>query len=336
MNSQLLNSLNNHLQVSYGPTAAVLRAQPTDVWNYTCGKASRPVLEWRAELVIAASLIQGLFQKRPVLYVDGSFASQVMVQSFRWAHFPFSCVVPRFKDDLNLSSFSEAVLFLESISAAYEVVDLDLATFLSSPETLQWTKKYSTDLPAQLVEMQIWKQLSAQQLPMVFPNGLPKFQKSAEGWKVMEFEKDYGLNQFQKDQTLLGVPSFFKWSPELTMGFFKDPTLRNLMTNVRKETFISNQIYKEIFQNYFPIVGDTNWSGFEKAEMHVKRFFQAAKANFQGALSAYSFSFADYTAGLDFSAEAAAAMRTKANATAAGAKPTPPPPKKNGPVVKFA
>jgi hypothetical protein len=298
MTNDSLSSFKNHIQISYGEGRTAHRQTPEDQCNIGIGSTERPIVEWRAELNLAAVQIQGLFQKSPILYVDGSFASQLMVQGFRWAVGTFTCVVPKFKKDLNLPAFSQTIVFLESIDAPYEVVEIDFEELMTNPETLAWSQKYSTDLPSHLVGMKVWQILAERRLPVIFPMGLPQFRKTADGWKVLEYERDYGLFQFQRDQKCMGVSCFFKWAPETVLSFLTDPTLRKLMTNVRKEASMTEKVLKEIFQNYFQIAGEKDWTGFEKVDFTVKRFHQTAKAAQPAPFTAYAIPFADYSARL--------------------------------------
>lgn len=299
MSKDIKSTLNNHVHVSYNEDQNPFRKSTQDTWNFRTGKSARPVTELRAELLMAAHQIHMTLKKEFQLYMDGSFPSQVMAQAFRWAKIPFSCVIPRFKNNENTPSFGQSVLFCETNFISYDVLEIDIEKTLMSGESFEWAQKYCTDKPWQILAMHLWITANKQGKAMIFPFGIPYFERHQDGWKVLEDEKDFALMRFQADQGFAGVPLFFKWSPEVQCSFLQDPVLRMLTSNLRREPYLTDGVMKEICQNYFQMTGEMNYHGFEKLEMLVKRFHHQLKEKVKGNWTAYSFNFADYCSSLE-------------------------------------
>jgi hypothetical protein len=272
------------------------------VWNLQIGPCQRPTGDWRIELQAAAYQTHTLAGRgsEVLLYVDGSYASQVMVESFYWGQIPFRCLIPRFEKDLNLHALSQAVLMLEERGISYEICNVELGDFLAGEEIKTWAKKYSTDRVDQLVAMHVWKQHQHNSKFVVFPFGLLGISHILDTWKVVECERDYGIYQFQKDQRLTGVPCFFKWNPEVITSFLKDPQVRSIVTNQKSVPGLTDSVLKEILQNYFKILGARNCNGFEKSEFLVKRFHRELEKSGFFKTAAFSIGYADFLVRLQF------------------------------------
>ncbi len=297
-----LQSFQNHLQVFYDQEKFAFRPKAESIWKIQIGSSLRPTGDWRVELEAAAHQIWQLAtqKKEIVLYVDGSYTSQVMASAFYWARVPFRAVIPRFEKDMNLAAIAQAVMLLDEYGASYELQDLDLNKFLSEGEAKEWSKKYSTDRVDQLVAMKVWKLQNVPTKFFVFPFGLVTIAHIVDGWKVLECERDYGTLLFQKDTKYAGSAGFFKWSPEVIASFLQDPRIKAIVTNQLAVPGMTDSVLKDIFQNYFKVFGNKNLNGLEQGEFLVKRFLRDLEKNSYMKTSAFSINFADFLMKIQF------------------------------------
>jgi len=294
MKKPVISTLGNHFQISYGPNFLPFRPDGQANWNVRLDSIARPPTEWRAELLLAAQQIAAEAQAEVCCYLDGSFASQAMLQAFKWSRIPCRAIIPRFLKNFNIHSMSQAVIVAEQAKVPYEIVDIDVEKFFDQPEALAMLQKYSTDRVDQLVAMKIWSFFKEQNRFMVFPFGFPLLENQKDGWKVIETERDYGIFQYQKDVDVPGVSCFFKWSPEVNLSFLQDPILRAVVTNIRPADHFSDVVKKEVLNNYFLIFGDNDWHGFEKCGDMIKKFYVNVRLIPNISFRSLVFTYADY------------------------------------------
>ena len=269
-----MGSHKNHLQSFFDNKLGSKRPQPQSQWTLQIGRSERAAMEWRSELQLAAYQIHQQFPEGVNLYVDGSYASQVMVQAFYWAQIPFKPIVVRFKKDLNIHSFSTAVFFLEQFSREYEVVDFDLEKILTSQAIVQMGAQYGSHRLEQLIAINVWQYMAAHQRSLVLPFGIPEFVNQEDGWKVCEMESDFAVLHFQKQHEVSGVPLFFRWSPEMLVSFLKDPIVKSLVSNQLATKAWSAELLIQVAGNYYKIFGKLDFKGFERLSFEQKKLEQ--------------------------------------------------------------
>lgn len=287
------SSLKNYLV----PNAGV-----TPNWNYKIEPTTRMTSEWRTELQMAAQQISimALANKHDTVYLvcDGSYESQVMIQAFYWIQAKVVVVIPRFTNHDNMQVIASVVVLLEDLGIPYAFCDIDARKFFATDSSTQLAAKVQSTSMSVMISTLVWNTFANQNKYLVFPHGLPKMLRTDKGWHVVESTSDFGLFRVQgfspeAMEKNPGVPMFFRWSPELLQAYMNDWVFRRVMMNDIQALKIDDSVQSQIFTRYFKLVGERNWTGFEKFELEGKRFFKSLNGQVQNYVN--HISFADYS-----------------------------------------
>ncbi len=117
-------------------------SSPDDTWNLEWDRSRREPGSFYQECISTAQLIADRSTEPIKVMFSGWKDSEIVAESFRIANIPFSCVIVRLENDLNIHDTSYAVIYCEQKNIPYEFLDINLTELYRDQDFLQKYEKY--------------------------------------------------------------------------------------------------------------------------------------------------------------------------------------------------
>lgn len=264
------------------------------IYRSTISKISRKLLSPVDEAILQARKISFQTKSVPKLFLSGGIDSEAMAESFLLAKIQFTVVIGRYNNNqdsnssMNDHDISHAFEFCEKHNLSYEVIDLDVFSFLESEKYLEYGKKYGCRSPQLAVHLYMLDQVEGDCFVLGGNPIFPVFEKE-QIEKLTDFENfrtslnpniqittvvglpsqlyDCYLKYFQL-RNLKGTPFFFQSSSELMMSFLNlDTATKQLAANYKIHTYPDKcTFYKEA--GFLCAAKPNKYTGFEKYREH--------------------------------------------------------------------
>jgi hypothetical protein len=243
-------------------------------WDISFGQCEYIPTSFRDECDRAARLISESTDEIPNIMFSGGMESEIVIRSFERQHLPFRVSILRFKKNLNIHDICFAVTYCESRSIPYDIIDLNIETFMEEQvyEYAERTKSCSPQLPP---TMWLADQIDGlpilgsgepyvyKQVPEDYISGESPYESS--DWFFSEKERIQAWYRHFIQQNRPAIPGFFQYTPELMYSFLSHSIIK-LLVNDEYHGKLSavtskNNIYKSWYDDLW---NRTKHTGFEK------------------------------------------------------------------------
>lgn len=272
-----------------------------DEWYVEWDRASRKPNNFLQECILVAQHIGKEATQDIKILLSGGKDSEVIVRSFLKTDVPFSCVIMRFENDLNLFDISYGIEYCEQNGIDYEILDVSFFEYYVNDPTLH--TQYSQFDRTTEYSSWIWA-TNGIEGTLICGNGvlLDFMFKTKPGLKELErfsagnnsFHYDYVYNSnfvddmqepYQETPWFLtfsemdgdcwenynyfhnkeAVTKFFSYTPEIALSQMLDPMVINAMKDPNYKHASLTPLKNDFYQQYFPdIIPRPKYSGNEK------------------------------------------------------------------------
>lgn len=264
-----VSELDNNFSYGYDDLRYNFRTSKDSKFNCYYGKAKYAPTSFREECVKLCRDISSYAQKNrriPYVLLSGGLDSEIVVRSFIEAKVPFKIIINRFKDGLNAHEMEYVYKFLNDKDLNVEFYDLDVVSWLRSPEAMQMAEDsacpYSEMLPTtKLIDLVYFER-----------NGIPilgngDFYSSYinSQWMYVEFEYILAWIRYCSKKNIQSAVNFFQLNPEVVLAMGDDPLIKSTFTQ-NERTIVRSTKY-EVYKKYWPDVEiRTKFNGAEKIQ----------------------------------------------------------------------
>lgn len=270
MKSEVLLTKDNHLQFETG--VAIPRRS----------RVTRPIRDFRDECSQAVREIADTFQDGTLtVLMSGGADSELIADAFRFADIPFEALLIRLNGDLNLYDICWAANYCEENSVPYRIVDFDVHAHFKIHSTPSKHLRRGQLFPSYQMIAKVVKNLNQEgKIIPIIGAGEPEFVWQKGNLLYYEYESDFSVYHFMKDQRIAGVPLFFEWSPELHASFILSKEIRDFVYNGPANYVTSEPIKSLMYWNQLGLRPRPKYNGFEK----VSTYFPTIIPNFTAEL----------------------------------------------------
>jgi hypothetical protein len=256
----------NHFVYSYAGQPWASATHLTDKYSIRFGKVSRVPLDFRSECIIAAREISLVAKKKLTVCLSGGLDSELVALSCFHARIPFSCVIMRFEDDLNIHDIEWAIKFCDAFKIPYQFFDLNFSRFSSSSEFLRIATEARCLAPLVVAQIKLFSDLcKAGEVPISGSSEIIFKRTQALGWGLFHQELIGSMFRFQRQNQLSCQAGFFYWSPELLASFFLDPWLQSeVFNNVDCRFYSTSEVKHQFYSMHFQVADRPKYRGYEK------------------------------------------------------------------------
>lgn len=271
----------NFIQFGYNSRPFQFRKETTDQFFVRYGRAQRPPMDFKSELMHTAKLIQNLAQNKPIVVLfSGGLDSELVLRSFLEADVPVKAATMRFSKDLNLHDIQYAIDFCHSNKITHDVYELDIEHFLKND-----LSSYAAPVmcPSPQFPAILWLLDQIEGFPVIASGDtFLKRAESTNDFTFYEREKYFSYYYHLIRSERPGVPAFLQYTPELLLSFLLDPTLKEYVSHrAKKEKLLSISKYKyDIYSSHFDLKHREVVNGFEKIQDLDRHYRSELKSKF--------------------------------------------------------
>lgn len=277
-------SLNNWYQWNYDGLAR--RTSASDVFETSFNKSSTRVNTFKDALLFNAKSTADYYAgKRLGILFSGGSESELLVRLYKELGVDFIAYIFRYENDINLYDVSYAVTIAESLNIPYRVIDFNLKQFyLHDAERV--SELAQVDRPRALPQLKFLDYIDevaiAGASDPTWYRPSDDYSKRVE-WLVCDFEHDVGWSKYVKETNRPAIMEWFKWTPEMVVGFTKSKWFTNLTTDhyYGKLGINSTKLigYREAYPDMISRIKKT---GFETVDPLITEFEQYLVTKYNG------------------------------------------------------
>lgn len=249
-----VSDLDNNFSYGYDDLKYNFRKSQDSKFNCYYGKANYIPTSFRDECVKLCRRISSYAEKNrriPYVLLSGGLDSEIVVRSFIEAQVPFKVIVNQFNDNLNLHEMEYVEKFLIGKNLDVEFYNLDIISWLRSPEALQMADDsacpYSEMLPTtKLIDVVYFERKG---IP-VLGNGDLYSSYVNDRWMYVEFEYILAWMRYCSKKNIQSAVNFFQLNPEVVLAMGDDPLIKSTLAQHEKTTLRSTKykVYKKYWQ----------------------------------------------------------------------------------------
>jgi hypothetical protein len=219
-----------------------------------------------------------------VLFSGGS-ESELLIRLYKEIGKDVVAYIFRYEDDINLYDVSYAVTIAESLSVPYKVIDFNLKKFYLN-DAEQISELAQVDRPRALPQLKFLDYFDevaiAGASDPTWYRPSDDYSKKVE-WLMCDFEHDVGWSKYVKEISRPAIMEWFKWTPEMVVGFTKSKWFHNLTNDhyYGKLGINSTKLigYREAYPSMIDRIKKT---GFETVDPLIAEFEQHLATKYNG------------------------------------------------------
>lgn len=259
--------MDQNFKFGYNGNQHNLRQHQSDVFQCWYSKSIRTPSSFRDECINVCKIINNYSKtvnKLPYVLLSGGADSEVVVRAFLELGQPFKVITNRF--DKNLNSHEIEVVEKLSKELNFEViyVDIDVLTWLGSPESLRMAEQgkcfQAEMLPTMKLMDHVYFNLNG--IP-VLGNGDFYANRLDGEWKYVEYEYILSWCRYAIANNMTAAINFFQMTPEIVLSVGCDPIMLELFQSPPSETINSRYAKYRIYQKNWNIEIREKYHGCE-------------------------------------------------------------------------
>jgi hypothetical protein len=249
-----INPLDRNFSYGYDGGLYNLRSSPVSKFECHYQQAQRQPESFREECLRVCEQISDYAQQEsriPVILFSGGLDSEIVIRAFIDSGRPFRVAVNRFAGDLNSHELYYAERFLTEQGLTAEYLDIDIAAWLDSEESLAMAAlshcPYSEMLPTMKLIEHVYSNM--QGVP-VLGNGDFYARIVDDQWQYVEFEYILAWMRYCVAREIPGAINFFQQTPEIVLAMAKDPLIMRTIKEGIEPNLRSTKY--EIYKQHWP------------------------------------------------------------------------------------
>lgn len=283
----IYTSLNNWYYWHYGTGAAQKRRINADdsfttAWHPQTVKISN----FKDAVLYNARTTADFYEgKKFGLLFSGGSESELILRAYKEIGKDIKAYIFRYENDINLYDVSYAVAIAESLSVNYQVIDFNLESFYNR-QAEQISELAQIDRPRALPQLKFLDFID--EIPIAGASDPTWFREhdnyqTDSNWLMCDWEHDIGWSKYVREINRPAVMEWFKWTPEIVVGFTKMKWFNLLVNNKIYGKLGTNstklQGYKEVYPEMINRVKKT---GFEPIDSVIADFEKHLENKYNG------------------------------------------------------
>jgi hypothetical protein len=249
--------LDDNFSYSYGEEKLNLRNVNNSKFNCYYKKASYVPTSFKEECIRVCDKISDHCLKIgriPTILFSGGLDSEIVIRAFLESGRPFKITTNRFLHSLNKHEIEWTEKISQQLSVKINYVDIDIANWLGSKESLDLAEiskcSYSEMLPTMKLIHDVW----------FYDNGLPVLGNgdfyaclSQGKWEYVEFEYIVAWMRYCIEKQITSAVNFFQLTPEIALSMALDPLIQDTVISKRYSNLRSTKykVYKKYWRDIF-------------------------------------------------------------------------------------
>lgn len=262
------------------------RLNSSDTFTTSWNPQSVSVKSFREAVLYNARTTADFYSdKKFGLLFSGGSESELILRAYQEIGKDVTAYIFRYENDINIYDVSYAVTIAENLSADYKIIDFNLQKFYET-QAEQISELAQIDRPRALPQLAFLNYVD--EIPIAGASD-PTWHRPSNDytqpcqWQMIDWEHDIGWSKYIQEINRPAVMEWFKWTPEILVGFTKmqwfnllvnDKIYGKLGTNSTKL-----QGYKEVYPDMINRVKKT---GFEKIDSLIAEFEAHLEKKYNG------------------------------------------------------
>lgn len=282
--AEIQTSLNNWYRWDY--EGSTRRSSPDQ--KFTTEFCTKPVNinSFKEALVYNAKSTADYYDgKKFGLMFSGGSESELLARVYKEIGKDFKAYIFRYEKDINIYDVSYAVIIAEQLNIEYQIVDFNLEKFYNT-EAERISELAQVDRPRALPQLKFLDYID--EIPIAGASDPTWYRPHNDysvkcDWLMRDWEHDIGWSKYLKSTNRPGILEWFKWTPEMVLGFTKMHWFSDLVNDRIYGKLGTNstklQGYQEAYSDMIPRIKKT---GLELAEPVVLEFEEVLKKKYNG------------------------------------------------------
>ena len=250
----------NHIKFWYdGDASKIFRENEWEITSASVGACNRIPMNVRGEIIRTAKIISRKHKEKMSVFFSGGLDSEIAINAWIESRAPFTPVIVKFINDLNIDDVSQAVKFCDAYGLNPTILDFDPVKFYESGEWQRVAKDYQSYTFYQQILLKVAEEYAA---PLItidevelekvpdMDHLLSTGQKRME-WVFLKKEDQDGV--WRRFVAKTGIPAynnFYTYNPETMSAFFENNIVNALISDripgKMSWTSSKNEIYKTL------------------------------------------------------------------------------------------
>lgn len=282
--AEIQTSLNNWYRWNYGGSS-----RRTDInQKFTTEFFTDPVKvnSFKEALIYNATTTADFYQgKKFGLMFSGGSESELLARVYKEIGKEFKAYIFRYEKDINLYDVSYAVTIAEQLNIEYQIVDFNLEKFYAT-DAERVSELAQVDRPRALPQLKFLDYID--EIPIAGASDPTWYRPNNDyttkcEWLMRDWEHDVGWSKYLTAINRPGILEWFKWTPEIVIGFTKMHWFSDLINDRIYGKLGTNstklQGYQEAYPDMIPRIKKT---GLELAEPMIVEFEEFLKRKYNG------------------------------------------------------
>lgn len=218
-------------------------------WISKLGKCTREPLSFKTECINSARYICSQTNKDVYILSSGGRDSLFVINCFNEANVKFKIAIMDW-GKLNEHDTKHAKILCMQLGLDYTLIPFDILSFINSDELYLRAKENNCWAHQILPLLEVIKQIDG--IPIVC-NGDPFFVNFSKQRFWYDLEVLHVIRKWMINNSITGIPEFFKYTPEQILSFSKELKLDNE----------SRQIKYNLYNEYFDFSVSEKYDGWE-------------------------------------------------------------------------
>lgn len=280
-------SLNNWYYWYYGTGAAdKRRLDSTDTFTTAWHPQAVRIQNFKDAVLYNARTTADCYEgKKFGLLFSGGSESELILRAYKEIGKDVKAYIFRYEDDINLYDVSYAVAIAESLSVDYKVIDFNLTSFYNS-QAEKISELAQIDRPRALPQLKFLDFID--EIPIAGASDPTWFREHDDyakhsEWLMCDWEHDIGWSKYVREINRPAIMEWFKWTPEIVVGFTKMKWFKQLTSNKIYGKLGTNSTKLQGYKEAYPeMINRVKKTGFESIDPLIDRFEKHLEKKYNG------------------------------------------------------
>lgn len=280
-------SLNNWYYWHYGKGAAdKRRLDATDTFTTAWHPQAVRIQNFKDSVLYNARTTADCYEgKKFGLLFSGGSESELILRAYKEIGKDVKAYIFRYEDDINLYDVSYAVAIAESLSVDYKVIDFNLESFYNN-QAEKISELAQIDRPRALPQLKFLDFID--EIPIAGASDPTWFREHDDyskdsQWLMCDWEHDIGWSKYVREINRPAIMEWFKWTPEIVVGFTKMKWFKQLTSNKIYGKLGTNSTKLQGYKEAYPeMINRVKKTGFESIDPLIDSFEKHLEKKYNG------------------------------------------------------
>lgn len=232
-------------------------------WKVNISKCTKKHIEdFHNELVNAAKIIYEESSSKIMLLFSGGLDSEYMLNIFTKAKIPFEVAIISY-GKYNVHDTQYAHTYCNNKNIEPIIIDTDIEDFIKSgkiSDIASSVKCCAYQMPS------VMHSIAKLDGTIIMASGEPYIKNFNGVWKYEETERVNSYMRWFEKNGIDGTPDFLRYTPEATLAFLRDPTVKDLINNKLPGKLSTRTSKHKIYSKNYSFVPRPKFTGWEEIE----------------------------------------------------------------------